>query len=368
MFENDLRTDTLLARVDNQYMVAGFPVLGLPNVERAVKYFSLNPFLPDAHNRCPIECAYCVCHQDSDWHNRPERFAQQVLPPHLLEQLLDLIFATAEGQRGFPISLCDYSDPFIPAHRERVLDILNRLIAREASNLVYITTKVHPGARFLQRLRTTLDQPHALRPTVFVSLPPLKAGYEQASIKGRVRLLQDLVALGIPCCWYMRPLVEEWFDADLLWKLARELLPHVSHHVVLSGIVMSPEVEALLLERGLAVPGWEPQQAGKKQQLAPRFEQQVRSILAAVAEEQHTTLGPVMGHRLCGTNGNHAYGCLICAKQDRYCQLFQTHHYAKTVTAVDQQQLKLVLREQMLEMTAAKHETQAFGPSVAECG
>ena len=56
-------------------MLAGFPVLGMPDEERAVKYFSLNPFVPNSKNRCPLECAYCVCHQDSDWHQHPDKFS-----------------------------------------------------------------------------------------------------------------------------------------------------------------------------------------------------------------------------------------------------------------------------------------------------
>lgn len=345
-----------IERVGSQYLLAGFPVLGLPDQDRAVKYFSLNPFLPDQHNRCPIECAYCVCHQDSDWHHEPERFAQHAAPADLTDRLLDLILNSSEGQRGFPISLCDYSDPFIPAHRDRVLGIVQHLIDRDAHNLVYITTKVHPGMRYLRQLQATLGQPHALRPTVFVSLPPLKPGYEQASLKGRVRLLKDLVALGIPCCWYMRPLVEEWYDESLLFELARELLPHVAHHVILSGVVMSHEVETILRERDLLVPAWNTAQPGRKQNLAPRFEQRIRTILAQVAEEQQVQMGAVMGHRLCGTNGNHAYGCLLCAKQDRHCQLFQTERYGTTIEAVDNQRLKLLLHAQQNERRAAQLE------------
>jgi DNA repair photolyase len=134
-----------LDQVDSQFLLAGFPVLGMPDKNRQVKYFSLNPFLPDAKHRCPLNCVYCVCHQDSQWHQNPRQFSGQTLPDGLLSDLLDRIFATPEGQNGFPISLCDYSDPFLPAHRERTLTILNALIDREAANMVYITTKVHPG-------------------------------------------------------------------------------------------------------------------------------------------------------------------------------------------------------------------------------
>jgi hypothetical protein len=100
----------------------------------------------------------------------------------------------------------------------------------------------------------------------------------------------------------------------------------------------------------LVVPAWDRLQSGSKQTLSSAFEGRLRQILAEVATEIEQTLGPVMSHRLCGTNGNHAYGCLICGKQDRYCQLFQLHHYHETVASADNQQLKQRLREQALAM------------------
>jgi hypothetical protein len=133
-------------------------------------------------------------------------------------------------------------------------------------------------------------------------------------------------------------LVEEWFDGGLMAELARELVPVVKDHIILSGIVMSGEVEAILLARGLVVPDWAV--AGVKLPLDRLFEQRVRGILSAAAEAAGVSLGPVMGHRLCGTNGNHAYGCLVCGKQDRYCQLFQLHHYGETIEAGENQRLK----------------------------
>lgn len=328
----------------SQLFLDNFPVLGFPDEARAVKYFSLNPFLPDERNRCPLECAYCVCHQDRDWHHHPERFGSHAAPDDLLPALLDRIFATREGRQGFPISLCDYSDPFLPAHRERVLSILDALIDRGATNMVYLTTKVYPGPRFLDQLQAALDRPHALRPTVFVSLPPLLPGYDLVPVEARARLLRELVRRGIPCCWYLRPLAEGWVDEGLLARLAREILPHVSDHVILSGVVMSEEVEEALRARGLHVPPWDRSQPGRKQPLSPQFEARIRQVLSEVAAEVGVPLGPVMGHRLCGTNGNHAYGCLVCGKQDRYCQLFQLHHYGCTVEADENQRAKVGLR------------------------
>lgn len=81
-------------------------------------------------------------------------------------------------------------------------------------------------------------------------------------------------------------------------------------------------------------------------------------------------MGPVMGHRLCGTNGNHAYGCLLCGKQARYCQLFQLHHYGATVAAADNQLLKIVLRERtavIRQRQAAPDGPQPL-PYPEECG
>lgn len=333
-----------LVRAGSQLLLRGFPVLSRPDEAQGTKYFSLNPFVPDERNRCPLECAYCVCHQDHSWHHHPEQYEYVTLPSDLIDRLIDDILATREGQRGVPISLCDYSDPFLPVHRERVLTILQVLIDRNAANLIYITTKVHPGQRFLRRLRELLSQAHGLRPTIFVSLPPLKPGYERVSIDNRVRLLKDLVAAGLPCCWYMRPLVQEWYDERLLRRLARELLPHVGHHVILSGIVMSHEVEASLLAQGLAVPQWDRTRPGKKQYLSRDFEMQLHTILGEEAAELGISLGQVMGHRLCGVNGNHAYGCLLCAKQDRYCQLFQRERYDTEIKQPDPERLVVLLR------------------------
>jgi len=327
----------------SQWMLAGFPVLGMLDEERAVKYFSLNPFVPNSKNRCPLECAYCVCHQDSDWHQHPDKFSHVNPAPTLLAQLLDLILATPEGQAGFPISLCDYSDPFISVHRERVIEIINALIDRDASNMVYITTKMHPGIAFLDALKKVLSRPNRLKVTVFVSLPPLQSGYEAVSVSGRVQLLKDLVAKAIPCCWYLRPLVEEWFDEALMIELSRQLVPIVKDHIILSGIVMSAEVEDILLSRDLVVPRWS--DSGVKQHLNPAFEQRLKAILSDAAFVADVSLGPVMGHRLCGTNGNHAYGCLICGKQERHCQLFQIHHYGKTIQSETNQRLKESLQD-----------------------
>ena len=316
-----------IIRKGSQYLLAGFPVLGLPDEERGTKYFSLNPYLPNENNRCPLQCRYCVCHQDSAWHHHPARFDQLHPPADLNEILLDRIFATREGEAGVPISLCDYSDPFIRAHRDRVLDLLASLIERDASNLVYITTKMHPGLQYLHRLCGTLARSKRLRITVFVSLPPLKQDLELVSIENRVRLIKDLSSLGIPTCWYLRPMTPEWFDDDLLSHLARELLPVVAPHVILSGLILAPEIEASLRMRNLPVP----RKLAPRKQLDPKFEHYVRARLAQLADELDIDLGPVMGHRLCGTNANHAYGCLQCGKQARYCQLYQQHRFGSIV-------------------------------------
>lgn len=338
-----LKTPGYLELRNSQYFLNDFPVLGIPDELRQVKYFSLNPFLPDVKHRCPLECGYCVCHQDSEWHHHPDRFESEPIPETLIADLLDVVFGTEQGHKGFPISICDFSDPFIPVHKARVLEVIRQLIKRQATSMVYITTKVHPGNEFLEKLADLLSQPNGLRVTVFVSLAPLKPGYEKVSVNDRVQLLQDLTRLEIPCCWYLRPLIEDWFDETLMRQLAEKLVPVVSDHVILSGLVMSQEIENNLRHRLLQVPDWTDEQSGQKQLLNPDFEKKLRTMLQAAADKTTSELGPVMGHRLCGTNGNHAYGCLLCGKQDRYCQLFQLHHYDETVYAEDNQRLKELL-------------------------
>jgi hypothetical protein len=129
---------------------------------------------------------------------------------------------------------------------------------------------------------------------------------------------------------------------------------------------MSQEIEDSLRQRGLVVPKWDRSQAGRKQPLPFAFERRLRAILNTVAEELGQNLGPVMGHRLCGTNGNHAYGCLACAKQHRYCKVFQLHHYGETIEMKDTLRLKELLRGQEAQM---RHELSlaALRPSPATC-
>lgn len=324
----------MLVQHDHRLVLDGFPVLGLPDEQRAINYFSLNPFLPDTFHRCPLACSYCVCHQDSAWHSHPEHFADRNLPDTLINELLDHIFTTEQGQKGFPISLWDYSDPFLPIQRDQVLTTIQALNERQVDNMVYITTKIHPGRRFLKRLQAILAQAAPLRITVFVSLAPLRPGYEQAAVPARVRLLHDLVELGIPGCWYIRPLVEDWFDENLMRQLAHTLLPAVAHHIILSGVMMSEEIEAALTAQNLTIPTWDKAQPARKQPLPTRFEQHVRTLLRDVARELNIPLGPVLGHRICGAQGHYDYGCL----KQRYCELFAMHHNDATTKAEENRQ------------------------------
>lgn len=326
-----------LVQDEQRVVLEGFPVLGLPDGQQAINYFSFNPFLPDEHHRCPLACGYCVCHQDGAWHHHPKRFANHDVPDNLINLLLDQVFTTPQGQMGFPISLWDYSDPFLPSQREQVLATLQSLSERRVDNMVYITTKIHPGMQFLERLHAILAQSSTLRVTVFVSLAPLRPGYEQASVDGRVRLLQDLVGLHIPACWYMRPLVEAWFDEDLMRQLMHRLLPAFSHHIILSGVMMSEEIEKVLAAHNLTVPVWDKTQPQRKQPLSPHFEQRVRTLLRDIADEMHVSLGPVLGHRICGAQGHYDYGCL----QKRYCELFDLYHNDETSKAAENQRHRI---------------------------
>mgnify|MGYP000046390218 CR=1 FL=1 len=93
--------------------------------------------------------------------------------------------------------------------------------------MVYITTKINPGEHYLKKLASFVKNNTQIKITVFVSLAPLKKGIESVSISQRVALLKSLVKLEIPCCWYLRPLNETWYDEQLLHSLGNELIPIV---------------------------------------------------------------------------------------------------------------------------------------------
>ena len=73
-------------------------------------------------------------------------------------------------------------------------------------------------------------------------------------------------------------------------ELSRQLVPIVKDHIILSGIVMSAEVEDILLSRDLIVPRWS--DSGVKQHLNPAFEQRLKAILSDAAFVTDVSLGP----------------------------------------------------------------------------
>jgi hypothetical protein len=167
------------------------------------------------------------------------------------------------------------------------------------SNPVYLTTKVHPGNLYLRALqaRVALSK---VPIAIFVSLPPIRDAYESVPFGTRVALLRALGELGLPSYWYLRPLVEEWFDEGRLRKLAATLLPVVQDRVILSSVVMSPEIAGALEARGLDVPPWDPSKASHKIEISPDFVRKVRRILEEEAARTAVNLGPVRQHRYCG--------------------------------------------------------------------
>lgn len=312
-----------ITKLGNELLIDDFPVLSMPDKGKDLKYFSINPFLPDKTNRCPLDCQYCICHKDDRWHHHPEKYLTQPEEEWLVPCLVEEILQSEEGKKGLPISLCDYSDPFLHTHLQHVLQILSTLKKKRAKNLIYITTKVNPGQRYLLEFAKLIKSFKYLKITVFVSLAPLVKGIEPVSIPQRVSLIQSLVELGIPCCWYLRPLHEMWYDEKLLFDLAEQVLPLVKENVLLSGLTMSQEIEEILVKHRLPVPSWERVKRVEKIPLSSVLEAHIRSVLASVANKLKIDIGPVMGHRLCGANGHHNYVCQHCDKNDRFCQYFK---------------------------------------------
>lgn len=312
-----------LIRAGREWQLEGFPVLRLPDPATDVKYFSVNPFLPDQTNRCPLECRYCICHKDDSWHHHPERFVEQPEALELIPILVDKILATEQGALGIPISICDFSDPFVPAHKFHSLAILRELGRRKAKNIVYLTTKAHPGTVYLKELKRVVDDFPTLHVIVYVSLSPLIKGIELVSIDSRKKLLRDLFQLGIQACWYLRPLHPDWFDEHVFDSLAEDLLPTVGPNILLSSLAISDEIETNLKSNNIPVPAWDRAQQGSKMPLSEQFEAEIRKRLGYWAKKLNLDIGPVMGHRICGANGYHAYPCLHCDKNDRYCKMFK---------------------------------------------
>ena len=239
---------------------------------------------------CALGCPYCLNLADGIGRER------RVLSP-----VRDLVQALEERRalvRQLRLSVMDFCDPFDPTVLPVLRELLESLQDRLPGQVVLLTTRLHPGPTWLDWLRSL-----GLRVSVFVSLGDATGRVPPVTpVAPRLQLLEDCRDRELHSVMLVRPLVREWTDPASL----RRLLAHAEgtcDEVVLSGLQLSPPVEASLKAAGWPVPVVP---AGDSGGLAPDFRASVRALAANVVRTV-----PVSEHRSCAINRRLRLRCVV---------------------------------------------------------
>lgn len=239
---------------------------------------------------CALGCPYCLNLADGIGRER------RVLAP--ASELVQTLEEHASLVRQLRLSVMDFCDPFdptvLPVLRELLLGLQDRL----PGQVVLLTSRLHPGPRWLDFLMAL-----ELRVSVFVSLGDATGRVPPVTpVAPRLQLLGDCRDRSLHSVMLVRPLVREWTEPRSL----RELLACAESscdEVVLSGLQMPPPVEASLRNAGWPVPA---QAAGDSGGLTPDFRSSVRALAASVVRTV-----PVSEHRSCAINRKLRLRCVV---------------------------------------------------------
>ena len=259
--------------------------------EQGKGHVSVNPVYG-----CNIGCPFCVSQADP-W--RPVGDGQTTLAP--VQAILEGLVQHAAWLRRLRLSVMDFCDPFDPAVRPQLRQLMQGLDANLPGQVVLLTTRLHPGEQLLRWLASL----HNIKLSLFVSLGDAAGGVQPVTpVKARLRLLEQSSRQGLHTVMLLRPLVAEWTRRCSL----RRLLEHAArscHEVVLAGLNLTPPVQASLLTAGWPVPA-EPadRHGGVERQLRERVLQLSRQVVGQL---------PLSEHRSCAINRHRELGCTVAA-------------------------------------------------------
>lgn len=239
-------------------------------------HLSVNPV-----SGCGVGCPYCLNLADGIG---PERSSSSSV-----EAVLDTLVQHEEIVRRLKLSLLDQSDPFDATIRPVLRALLEGLAARLPEQLVILTSRLHPGTDLLDWLRTL-----PLRVSIFVSLGDATGRIVPVTpVLPRLALLHNCRARGLHAVMLLKPLVAEWCDPSTLRNLL-EFANTGCDELVVSGLRLTPEIEASLRARNWPVPS------------APNAEID-RELRATITEIVRSI--PVSEHRSCAVNRRHGVPC-----------------------------------------------------------
>ena len=226
-------------------------------METQIKYEYSNPFTLTTQLKswmalnlnfgCVWDCAYCIQHKDEFFSNSNYQKINNMFEP---EEVVSEIMANPRITSRTPLTLYNFSDPYLPQNTTGLRKILRELDKREFTNPVGLITRTFVDGDTLDNIADLTS----LRPVIIVSY----AGYENRKLEGaplkrRVQLMKEVKKRRIPLLQYLRPIAREWLEPDQ-FKKARDAVAEHIDGVVMSGVRLTPEVIKRIEERGLAVP------------------------------------------------------------------------------------------------------------------
>ncbi|HEY3451459.1 MAG TPA: radical SAM protein, partial [Myxococcales bacterium] len=156
-------------------------------------HLSVNPICG-----CSLGCPYCLNLSDGIGRER------RVLAP--VGELVRTLADRADLVRQLRLSVMDFCDPFDPTVLPVLRELLEGLQDRLPGQVVLLTSRLHPGQRWLDWLGSL-----SLRVSVFVSLGDATGRVPAVTpVAPRLQLLEDCHDRGLHSVMLLRPLVREW--------------------------------------------------------------------------------------------------------------------------------------------------------------
>lgn len=199
-------------------------------------------FVNPSHG-CPLKCSYCI-EQKDNWFQ--DKVTHLYSPTQTIERMVKSPLIIKDKS---PLTFYNFSDPFLPQNKKRLMPILEELNGSGWNNKIGLISKINPGRKYLSKL-SKLEN---LKIGVFVSYANLNPGLESISYESRVKLMNESRDAGLKTINYARPLVKEWTNLDRIYELGRQIKGKVDA-VSLSGLRLTPEIIESLKIRGLPIP------------------------------------------------------------------------------------------------------------------
>ena len=179
---------------------------------------------------CPLGCAYCILE------NRNFEGVRVV------SSALDAVNALTANRYFIPhvtpLTVNNYTDPFLKNSRLTTLEILESLDEMGYRNPISVITRCEISASDVSRLK----QLKSLRLFVFVSFSGLPKNIEPAPFRWKLRTLERVALAGISLIHYWRPLIRGYNTSQRELSKVLDTVSQYTPISVMSGLKLSPPV------------------------------------------------------------------------------------------------------------------------------